>query len=505
MNASALPAPPNAAANAVPSAPQAGAGPAARAAPSAGGAAFGRLLGEARDAGKGPGRHPDGRSDRAGAAEPWSASGAAGPAATEGAPEGPVPSADGRADAPAAAAGKAHPSAGQGAAGTPAHDRRPRPARDGMQGRSAVPADPRAPAGEARHLAGSGGARAAAAPDAAGTLDAGVDAASEATASTDGALQQALPAAGHGAPPLATDPAPEPTVLRPASHGPTAHPEGRAGVDIPGERPGLAPAVAAAETDVEPAAAQPALAPAETGPVQGTTAWTSAAGPHGAHATPSDGARNDAPAAAATSRSESGAQALAPSDIGRGGHGVGIGESGTPQVAPGPPAPAPTGLDGRPAGVPADTLAPPLHSPGFAPALAARVLLMLREGTREARLQLNPAELGPIGVRISVDGSQARVDLVADQAPTRQVLEQALPGLAGALREAGLTLAGGGVFDAPRGAPGDTSRDGRSGPHGGAGAQPGGGAGTGPGTDGAVDGAAPAARAVARGLLDLYA
>jgi flagellar hook-length control protein FliK len=46
--------------------------------------------------------------------------------------------------------------------------------------------------------------------------------------------------------------------------------------------------------------------------------------------------------------------------------------------------------------------------------------------------------------------------MAADQAPTRQWLEQALPTLAATLREAGLTLAGGGVFErAPGGQPGD--------------------------------------------------
>lgn len=96
------------------------------------------------------------------------------------------------------------------------------------------------------------------------------------------------------------------------------------------------------------------------------------------------------------------------------------------------------------------TIAPDLRSPAFAPALGARVALLLRDGVREARLQVNPAGLGPVDVRIAVDGSLARVDLLAEHAPTRSALEQALPALAGALRDAGLTLAGGGVFDAAR-------------------------------------------------------
>jgi len=79
----------------------------------------------------------------------------------------------------------------------------------------------------------------------------------------------------------------------------------------------------------------------------------------------------------------------------------------------------------------------------------------VRDGIEQARLHLNPAEMGPVEVRIALDGSAARVLMTAEQAPTRQWLEQALPTLAAGLREAGLTLAGGGVFDrAPGGQPG---------------------------------------------------
>ena len=91
---------------------------------------------------------------------------------------------------------------------------------------------------------------------------------------------------------------------------------------------------------------------------------------------------------------------------------------------------------------------------------------------QEARLQLHPAELGPIAVQIVLDGVQARVDFRAEVAATRQAIEAGLPELASALREAGLTLAGGGVFqqarDAQHGAPqGGTNHAGGSRGHGG--------------------------------------
>jgi flagellar hook-length control protein FliK len=87
---------------------------------------------------------------------------------------------------------------------------------------------------------------------------------------------------------------------------------------------------------------------------------------------------------------------------------------------------------------------------GFAPQLGVQLTLFAREGVQFARLQLNPAELGPVWVQIQIEGQAAQVHLAAENAFTREQLGDALPALAGSLREAGLTLSGGGVFDQPR-------------------------------------------------------
>lgn len=92
-------------------------------------------------------------------------------------------------------------------------------------------------------------------------------------------------------------------------------------------------------------------------------------------------------------------------------------------------------------------LAQPLHSPEFAPAMSARLAMLAAEGVQQAQLQLNPAEMGPVSVQITVEGQQAQIAFHAVQADTRQVLEQSLPELAAALRDQGLTLSGGGVFE----------------------------------------------------------
>lgn len=89
----------------------------------------------------------------------------------------------------------------------------------------------------------------------------------------------------------------------------------------------------------------------------------------------------------------------------------------------------------------------PVDAPDFAQQLGLSLAVLTRDGVQHAELTLNPADLGPVSVQIAVDGTQARIDFGADLAATRQAIEAGLPALAGALREAGFTLAGGGVSD----------------------------------------------------------
>lgn len=118
----------------------------------------------------------------------------------------------------------------------------------------------------------------------------------------------------------------------------------------------------------------------------------------------------------------------------------------TPLVAT-PPEQVPTSV---PVAAAEGRITPRPGSAEFAPELGARISTFVRDGVQHARLELNPAALGPVSVQIQLDGQAAQVHLAAAQAETRAALEQAMPQLAGSLREAGLTLAGGGVFDQPR-------------------------------------------------------
>jgi flagellar hook-length control protein FliK len=160
----------------------------------------------------------------------------------------------------------------------------------------------------------------------------------------------------------------------------------------------------------------------------------------------------------------------------------------------GPTAPANPGA-ALPAAAAEATIPAHPSSREFAPQIGAALSTFVREGIEHAQLHLHPAELGPVQVQIQIDGTQAQVLLGAEHALTRQALEASLPLLAGSLREAGLTLAGGGVFERQPG------NDGGNGSNNGT---PGSGRGTGlaEGTDAP---AAPALPPRRRGVVDLVA
>ena len=87
------------------------------------------------------------------------------------------------------------------------------------------------------------------------------------------------------------------------------------------------------------------------------------------------------------------------------------------------------------------TLAQPMQQKGWDQAMGQRVVWMVRNNIQEAQIQLNPRELGPINVRVSIQNDQANVQFVAHHATTREALESALPRLREMLSESGLNLA----------------------------------------------------------------
>jgi flagellar hook-length control protein FliK len=101
------------------------------------------------------------------------------------------------------------------------------------------------------------------------------------------------------------------------------------------------------------------------------------------------------------------------------------------------------------------SLATPVDAPDFAATFGAQVSVFVRDGVQHAELHLHPADMGPVSISITLDGTQARVDFGADVAATRQAIESGLPELASALSDAGFTLAGGGVAQHSRSSNGD--------------------------------------------------
>jgi flagellar hook-length control protein FliK len=115
------------------------------------------------------------------------------------------------------------------------------------------------------------------------------------------------------------------------------------------------------------------------------------------------------------------------------------------------------------------TVATPVNAPDFAQELGMHLSVLAKDGVQTAELHLNPADMGPVSVQIVMDGTQAHVAFGADMAATRQAIEAGLPQLAGALADAGFTLAGGGVSQHAGGRGGDDASGASTGSRGGRG------------------------------------
>ena len=87
---------------------------------------------------------------------------------------------------------------------------------------------------------------------------------------------------------------------------------------------------------------------------------------------------------------------------------------------------------------PVAQLAPPVGSADWAPSLAQQIVRL--PGGGEVELHLNPVELGPLQVKVSVVEGHAQVQFVAEHAAVRHALEAALPQLRSSLAESGISL-----------------------------------------------------------------
>jgi flagellar hook-length control protein FliK len=162
-------------------------------------------------------------------------------------------------------------------------------------------------------------------------------------------------------------------------------------------------------------------------------------------------------------------------------------------------APTTAPLDTSPRALPEFNIAAPPGSPQFGPELGERLLWLVRDGLHEARLQLNPRDLGPVEVRLSVGDGTAQLSFSAQHAGTVAAVQQSLPQLRDLLAQQGLQLGQANVFHQPAG-DGEAARQQHT---------PGSGNPSGWGSDRSDafdDGLpAPTARVIGRGLVDAYA
>lgn len=93
------------------------------------------------------------------------------------------------------------------------------------------------------------------------------------------------------------------------------------------------------------------------------------------------------------------------------------------------------------------TIDVPVLNENWGNALQDRVLWMTTRNIQNAEIRLNPAELGPIRVQVSVQDDAAQLTFTAQHAQTRDALEIALPRLREMLSENGLSLGGATVSD----------------------------------------------------------
>jgi len=152
------------------------------------------------------------------------------------------------------------------------------------------------------------------------------------------------------------------------------------------------------------------------------------------------------------------------------------------------------------------TLPMPPQAPTFVPALGQQIEVWMKGGVQHAEVQLSPQDLGPIRVKIEMEGAHARVQMSADVQSTRDVLQQAMPQLSEQLGQVGLSLTGGGVSDQPAfQQPQAQAQAGDGGGFGGGSRQGSGGQLGSGGLEDIAQAAAARQQTQRRGLLDMYA
>ena len=99
----------------------------------------------------------------------------------------------------------------------------------------------------------------------------------------------------------------------------------------------------------------------------------------------------------------------------------------------------------------APSMSVPLGQAEWGNELGDRVRWMVNQHVQTAELRLNPPELGPVRIHISVDQAHVSVAFTSNHAVVRDALETAMPQLRDMLSQSGLSLANGSVADQSHG------------------------------------------------------
>lgn len=91
--------------------------------------------------------------------------------------------------------------------------------------------------------------------------------------------------------------------------------------------------------------------------------------------------------------------------------------------------------------LPSSKVQVPVGQPGWGRAVGQQVVWFVSQNISAANLRLNPQQLGPMEMHVSMDGDRASVAFVSQHAVVRDALESALPRLREMLAENGLNLA----------------------------------------------------------------
>lgn len=114
-------------------------------------------------------------------------------------------------------------------------------------------------------------------------------------------------------------------------------------------------------------------------------------------------------------------------------------------AAAAPPAPAPAPAPAVAA------LANPVGTPAWNGELGQKIVWMVGEKQHVAELHVNPPELGPLDIKLTVDGTQTSAVFTSPHGAVREAVESALPRLREVLAESGLQLGNASVTaDSPR-------------------------------------------------------